>query len=225
MPFDNTVPAANIGLNQTIVPMQENFDAIQTAFDINHGSLTDIQGNAGKHTKVSFLEKAVNFIPLFGSYTLFGRKINLGGTDTLELIEIFRHNAQNIATSLTKAKFDANFGWTYLDSGFLVMVWGDFAINLVDQAQTITLNQVIGTDLPPIDNVIYAHAQLRSKTISTDPVDAVIYPRNYFIDPITNLIKIQITVRKRSAYNSSITASTLPLRGNYLLICNTSGGL
>lgn len=222
MAFDNTVPAADIPFNETIVPIKDNFAAIQTAFDINHGSLTDIQGNAGKHMKVSFLEQPRSAISINGKCPISATDLTKGASTTFDIIfEDTPDQQQPIGIvgrfPLTLAKFDATEGWSYIGGTDLVLFWGEISITSATTNNSILLTDVIDTDTPFIRDVIYGHLSLKTKDATT-PMDAEIYLR--FVNRITptNQFEIGYTIRKRSAYNTAISASILPLTANYILL-------
>lgn len=218
MAFDPTVPAANIDLNQTVVPIKDNFAAIQTAFDVNHGSLTDIQGNSGKHLKVSYLEQAISAPSMDGKCPISATDLTKGTSTTLDLIFEDTPDQQQIAGRfpLTLANFDATAGWSYMGGSDLVLFWGQVAITSANQNDSVIITPVIGTDTPFISNILYAHVALKTKDATT-PMDAVIYTRSVGIGAGFQL-NIDYTLRKRSAFNTAISASILPLTANYALI-------
>lgn len=221
MAYDNNSPRANLPLNETVVPIKDNFAAIQTAFDVNHGSLTDIQGNSGKHLKVSYLEQATIAEPFIDTSPISAVNLGLTGATNLDLIFTDRRDSnQNYGIlPLTLAKFSASVGWTYIAGTDLVLIWGNNSITTNTTNQTLALSIDLGSDIPSIYEIIWGHIELNTKTAPiTAPMDAKIYLRSISVDRTNDLINILYTLRKRSAFNTQVETSILPLTYNYAMI-------
>lgn len=105
------------GANNTRKDIQENFAAIDTAWDINHVGIGDT--NQGKHNFVHIRENSepsttTNEIGLWTQdYT--------HSSDGTELM--IRRESNGVSIPSTAAYFSSSAGWTFLPSGILLK-WG-----------------------------------------------------------------------------------------------------
>lgn len=115
MAFNSNIPQAGDVLSQSQADLLNNFGAINTAFNLNHGNFN--AANQGKHL---FLEMPVvaDQVTAAGEVGVYCKNGATSGVPEL----FFRRQSAGAITPMTEASAMAN-GWTWLPSG-LLMQWG-----------------------------------------------------------------------------------------------------
>lgn len=119
MPGYNDGPLATDRINDTQAPIRENFNTIDTAWQVNHVDFTDA-ADFGKHVQIDCAE-LVNH-PLIDADDISLYNFESTITNQPELY-VKRAGAFGVAgTPFTASGWDAGTlsGWTYLPSGLLV---------------------------------------------------------------------------------------------------------
>jgi len=122
MPNYNDTPLAADRINDTQSLIRENFNSIDTAWQINHVDITD-GIDYGKHSGADFVELTNHPTVAATDVTLYNF---VNPTTTNNELYVKKTGALGVAgTPFTAYEWDAinNRGWTYLPSG-LLMKWG-----------------------------------------------------------------------------------------------------
>lgn len=158
MPWDPAKPGDSdlvFGANQSAKNIRDNFDAIDTAWDINHVGIDDTNG--GKHTKVHIREGSQPSTTT-NEIVLWCQNPALTGQGA-ELYIRRESNGDNIPATASSQdagsdSSNGDFGWTFLPSGILLK-WG--RVNTAGGDQSITFST--GTTLPAFTEVYRAFLQ------------------------------------------------------------------
>jgi hypothetical protein len=137
MALNINVPQANQTLAITQPLILNNFNAINTAFAVDHVNFND--PGQGKHNKITFPVQAV--VPVFAAGDL-GLFSFLNATTTKNELNVYKaNNAGYVNVPFTasilsnSAPIQNGSGWSYLPSG-LIIQWGTVSVG-------ITLNNTI----------------------------------------------------------------------------------
>lgn len=223
MAWDNTQPDASLPLNETVVPMRDNFVAIEDAFNINHGSLTDIQGNIGKHSKVSLTNRAVYVLPPEGATTIYAARSGLSAFNTYDVTvvkKLISNVSQYPISEFSQAA--GNIGWTFLENPGLVLLWLGFDITTTERSIFVEIPAQLDVDCPKFQTSFYAHAEINAQTTITDPVDAVIYPVGISLNA-NNRIQVDLALLRRSSFEAKVQESQLPMTASLFIIYFSPG--
>lgn len=146
MALNINVPQANQTLAITQPLILNNFNAINTAFAVDHVNFND--PGQGKHNKITFPVQAV--VPVFaagdlGLFSFIGSNSFIATTKNE--LNVYKANNGSYVNIPFTASILSDFtptngsaGWSYLPSG-LIIRWGKATIN-------ITLNAVVNTNVP-----------------------------------------------------------------------------
>lgn len=137
MALNINIPQANQTLAITQPLILNNFNAINTAFAVDHVNFND--PGQGKHNKITFPVQAV--VPVFAASDL-GLFSFLNATTTKNELNVYKaNNAGYVNVPFTasvlsnSAPIQNGSGWSYLPSG-LIIQWGTVSVG-------ITLNNTI----------------------------------------------------------------------------------
>lgn len=137
MALNINIPQANQTLAITQPLILNNFNAINTAFAVDHVNFND--PGQGKHNKITFPVQAV--VPVFAAGDL-GLFSFLNATTTKNELNVYKaNNAGYVNVPFTasilsnSAPIQNGSGWSYLPSG-LIIQWGTVSVG-------ITLNNTI----------------------------------------------------------------------------------
>lgn len=135
-------PGDNPSQSQDLI--LQNFQVINTAFNLNHGHLDDAPLQ-GKHLFMQMPAQTVAPTTLANEGALYTRTSTLSG-----LIELVYERQSNGATIEFTSSLQANNGWTRLPSGILLK-WGSSTANGVQAT-----NYPTGATIPVFVNVFQA---------------------------------------------------------------------
>jgi len=139
MALNINIPQANQTLSITQPLILNNFNAINTAFAVDHVNFND--AGAGKHNKITFPVQVLPIVIAVGDLALYSL---LNATTTKNELNVYKaNNAGYVNVPFTasilsnSAPVAGGSGWSYLPSG-LIIQWGTVSA-------TITLNTLVST--------------------------------------------------------------------------------
>jgi len=160
MAYVTTVPGATQRINETQAPIQNNFAAIKTAFDVNHTALDDTVAQ-GFHKFLTMPEQAATPATAADQVALFSRQ----GAHSPTASQLCFKKEDGTVVEFTAGILAAP-GWTRLPSG-LLLKWGVFNHGLADLQAHADIFPVLAT-IPA-----FAHVYSCSLTTARTPADDV----------------------------------------------------
>ena len=142
MAYQNTIPAPTYELKTSQNDLLNNFQSIQTAWDINH--ITFDLADQGKHKQLSLPEQAAGPVTAANELALYSKESALTA-----VAELFVRKESSGAEIEFTSSTSATPGWTRLPSGILLK-WGATTAN----GATNILFPVAGT--VPVFNNVYS---------------------------------------------------------------------
>lgn len=146
MPIYNpNIPASNTNPSQDQPLIQQNFQTINTAFNLNHGQL-DNAGIQGKHLFMQMPAQVSTPTTLANEGVLYTQTSTLSG-----LVELV-YGRQSTGTQIEfTSSLAATNGWTRLPSGILLK-WGQ-SINITGNNGGLQINFPSGATIPAFTTV------------------------------------------------------------------------
>lgn len=127
MALNINIPQANQTLSITQPLILNNFNAINTAFAVDHVNFND--AGQGKHNKITFPVQVLPIVIAVGDLALYSL---LNATTTKNELNVYKaNNAGYVNVPFTasilsnSAPIQDGDGWSYLPSG-LIIQWGNF---------------------------------------------------------------------------------------------------
>lgn len=119
MAYSNTTPASGSSLGSTRAQVVENFDTIQTAFELDHGAYD--AGDQGKHNQVTMPESSSDPSTAASEGALYTKDTNSRST------LFYRQESDGTSIQMTGPDPSASAsGYTFLPGGLLIQ-WGTVA--------------------------------------------------------------------------------------------------
>lgn len=146
MPIYNpNIPASNTNPSQDQPLIQQNFETINTAFNLNHGQLDDASIQ-GKHLFMQMPAQVSTPTTLANEGVLYTKTSTLSG-----LIELV-YGRQSTGTQIEfTSSLSATNGWTRLPSGILLK-WGQ-QVNITGNNGGFPINFPSGATIPAFTTV------------------------------------------------------------------------
>lgn len=151
MAYNNNIPLANQRIKDSQQPINDNFSAIQTLINVNHGTFG--APTQGKHLFLSMPVQAVSPATIAGERAIYAKTSALSGAP-----ELFVRAQSNGAEYEFTSSVQGTNGWTRLPSGILLK-WGqasangDFGLLFPVAANTPVFTAIYVVLIDPIVNV------------------------------------------------------------------------
>jgi len=116
MAYNNAIPAAGDLLSQSQADIQDNFAALKTLIDVNHGTFA--AADEGKHKHITLPEQGADPTTLANEKAMYAKQSALSGVSEL----FIRNESDGTVTEFTSSTQAAS-GYTRLPSGILLK-WG-----------------------------------------------------------------------------------------------------
>ena len=178
MAYNAAIPTANQRIKDSQQPIQDNFAAIQTLINVNHGTFGS--PDQGKHIFVTFPRQGA--APATGLTDVALYSILGPSSGNTELA--FRNQNNGTSSIFTEAKKQQN-GWTRLPSGIL-MAWGTATCSPTISINFALYNGVVFTTVYSVNASVQTINRHVSATIVGTSVTFVtdVNPTNIFFTVI-----------------------------------------
>lgn len=191
MAYNQNIPLATDKIKDSQSDIQNNFQAIKTAWDINHVTFDD--GDQGKHKFLQMPEQGVAVTTAANEAALYAAQGVFSSVAEL----IFRRESDGTTIPFTEGINSAN-GWARLGSGLLIK-WavGSISAGVASGTSSINHTWATGATIPAFSSQFWGISVPKADPASVDKdVNCVAY-----ITDLSNPARITYRLWRRNQFN------------------------